>query len=401
MRRATSNRFKRPDSSGRQERATAFLVSAALLLGGCASTPDGRDLVAAPVAFKTIEGAPPAQDGRARFRSIFCSMLRAEGIVSGYDASCDRWLWRLPDEPRESRGTPGFALSPEELVIYLVTGAFSECVGDEARPYSVGAAQLRGAGARVETIVVSGRSGTGANARQIADVIGRAEVAEGQTLIFIGYSKGSLDVLRFLVDFPALAAGVDAVVSVAGPIFGTPLADTAAPAYGALLEDLPYEKCPPGDGEVIRSLTPAGTMQWLTANPLPAHVRYYSLAAFTTRDHVARALVPSWQLLRRTDARNDGQVLAVDAVIPGATLLGYANADHWGIAQRIESVHKVFAARPDPALFPLTQLFGSIVQFVASDVRSAHGAGLPAVPGRSERLAGPSQDPDEPWHQDD
>lgn len=376
MRRATSNRFKRSDSSGRQVRGTAFLLSAALLLGGCATTPDGHDLLAVPVAFKTIEGAPHTQDGRARFRSIFCSMLRADGIVPGDDASCDRWLWRLPDEPRASQGTPAFVLSPEELVIYLVTGAFSECVGEEARPYSVGAAQLRGAGARVETIVVGGRSGTATNARQIADVISRAGVADGQTLIFIGYSKGSLDVLRFLVDFPALAAGVDAVVSVAGPIFGTPLADTAAPAYGALLDDLPYEKCPPGDGEVIRSLTPAATMQWLAANPLPAHVRYYSLAAFTTRDHVARALVPSWQLLKRADARNDGQVVAADAVIPGGTLLGYANADHWGIAQRIESVHTVLAARPDPELFPLNQLFGAIVQFVASDLRSADGAAL-------------------------
>jgi hypothetical protein len=357
-----------------------YVVSAALLAGGCTATPDERVLLAAPVGVRTVEGAPPVRDGRARFRAVFCATLRAEGLVAGDDAACDRWLWRLPDEPRESPDAPGSVLSPEQLVIYLVTGAFSECVGDEARPYSAGAARLRGEGAHVETIVVSGRSGTAANARQIADVISRGEVADGQTLIFVGFSKGSLDILRFLVDFPAIAARVAAVVSVASPIFGSPLADKAAPAYGALLEDLPYERCPPGDGEVIRSLTPATTQQWLAANPLPAHVRYYSLAGFTTRDHVARALVPSWQFLKRIDARNDGQVVAADAVIPGATLLGYANADHWGIAQRIESVHTVLAARPDPRLYPLEQLFLAIVKLVAGDVHPADSAARRGLP---------------------
>jgi len=36
--------------------------------------------------------------------------------------------------------------------------------------------------------------------------------------------------------------------------------------------------------------------------------------------------------LRNTDPRNDGQVIFYDQVIPGASLFGYINLDHWAIA---------------------------------------------------------------------
>ena len=42
------------------------------------------------------------------------------------------------------------------------------------------------------------------------------------------------------------------------------------------------------------------------------------------------------ELLASTDTRNDGQVLIGDALIPGSTLLGYVNADHWDVAIAVE-----------------------------------------------------------------
>lgn len=350
--------------------ASALVLSATLLVVACATTPDDRVLRDAPVQFKTVEGAPAVRDGRARFRQVFCATMRSDGLASGDERSCDRWLWRFPDESDDRAGPGVLAPALGRPAIFLVTGAFSECVGEEARPFSAGAARLRAAGGYVETVVVSGRSGPGNNAHQIADAIERAQLGEDQAILLIGYSKGALDVLRFLVDFPVPANRVAAVVSVASPVFGTPVADRADAVYSALLAKLPYGKCPPGDGQVIRSLSPATATQWLAANPLPGRLRYYSLAAFTTRQHVARALVAPWKFLNGVDARNDGQVVAADAVIPGATLLGYANADHWGVAQRVESAHAVFAARPDPEPFPLEQLFLSIVQVVSDDLRN-------------------------------
>jgi pimeloyl-ACP methyl ester carboxylesterase len=357
-----------------------LLLAAALVLGGCAAAPPPAEVLAVPIQVQTIAGAPRVVDGRTAFRSAFCSMLRAEGVAPPGDSTCDRWLWRLKDEPPGDADQAILPADLQHLEVVLVTGAFSECVGVASRPYSAGAARLQAAGAKVRTIVVGGRSGTSHNARQIADALAASQIDDDRKVILIGYSKGGLDILRFLVDFPDLAVRVDAVVGVASPLFGTPLADLAEPAYAALVAKLPYEKCPPGDGEVMASLQPQAALGWLVANPLPAGVRFYSLAAFTTREHVARALVPFWKHLGGTDVRNDGQILATDAVIPGSTLLGFANADHWGVAQTIETEHPVLAARQDPALFPLEQLFVAMVAFIADDLAQDARSGPGTVP---------------------
>jgi pimeloyl-ACP methyl ester carboxylesterase len=361
-----------------------LLLAAVLVLGGCAAAPPAAEVLTAPMQVQSIAGAPRVVDGRAAFRSAFCSMLRAEGVAPPGDGTCDRWLWRLTDEPAGSTDRV-VTLNPEHLEVVLVTGAFSECVGETSRPYTAGAARLQAAGAKVRTLVVGGRSGTSHNARQIAETLAASPTDGERKMILVGYSKGGLDILRFLVDFPDLAARVDAVVGVASPMFGTPLADLAEPAYAALVAKMPYEKCPPGDGEVMASLTPESATQWLEANPLPADVGFYSLAAFTTRERVARALVPFWKHLGGTDVRNDGQVVATDAVIPGSTLLGFANADHWGVAQTIETEHPVLAARRDPALFPLEQLFVAMVAFIADDLaQNARGGPGTVAAGNRE-----------------
>lgn len=369
----------RPPAHRARSRANAavLVLGAAVLLGGCAATPDARTLSSKAVQFSTIEGAPPARDGRAEFRDVFCASLRADGIASQDDSSCERWLWRLPDEPVAIERGGDTADSDSDLpvraslAVFIVTGAFSECVEEEGRPFIAGTAKLRESGVRVETIVVSGRSGTGNNAQQIAEAIERAQLPGGQDILLIGHSKGALDSLRFVVDYPVLAERVKAVISVAGPIFGTPLAEAISTAYASLAARWPYEKCPPGDGQVIHSLEPGTARQWLIGNPLPANVRYYSLAGFTTRDHIARSLVPTWKYLNRTNVLNDGQVLAADALIPGATLLGFANADHWGVAESIENIHPFLSGRPDPEPFPIEQLFVSIVRFVSNDPGSS------------------------------
>jgi len=363
-----------------------FVPIAVLALGGCAVAPAVQEGLTGPVQYKTIAGAPDVRDGRSAFRLAFCSALRAEGVAPAEDLTCGRWLWRLTDEPAARAERAIAAADPGRLDVVLVTGAFSECVGVSSRPFSAGAARRRAAGAQVRTIVVSGRSGTGYNARQIAEALAASPIDDDRWVVLVGYSKGGLDILRFLVDFPEMAARVDAVVGVASPVFGTPLADLAAPAYASLAAKMPHQKCPPGDGEVIGSLTPAAAGQWLAANPLPSGVRFYSLVAFTTREHVGRALAPLWKHLGGTRVRNDGQVVATDAVIPGSTLLGYVNSDHWGIAQTIETEHPVLAARPDPSLFPLEQLFVTMVTVVASDLeQGVASAPETAAAGPGER----------------
>jgi hypothetical protein len=60
-------------------------------------------------------------------------------------------------------------------------------------------------------------------------------------------------------------------------------------------------------------------------------VRYFSVVAVPQPEQVSLGLRPSYRMLSEIDARNDGQLLFFDQVIPGATLLAYVNADHWAM----------------------------------------------------------------------
>jgi hypothetical protein len=61
-------------------------------------------------------------------------------------------------------------------------------------------------------------------------------------------------------------------------------------------------------------------------------VQYFSIVAFTNRENVQPGLLITYDLLRKIDPRNDGQVIFYDQIIPGSSLLGYVNLDHWAIA---------------------------------------------------------------------
>jgi hypothetical protein len=62
--------------------------------------------------------------------------------------------------------------------------------------------------------------------------------------------------------------------------------------------------------------------------------------------------------------RNDGQLLSVDQIIPGATLLGYANVDHWSIVLPLED-SLLSDTVEMPKRFPREILLQSILLYVA------------------------------------
>jgi hypothetical protein len=263
--------------------------------------------------------------------------------------------------------------------VLLVTGAFSECFGEHARPFHSAIAGLEGSGHRFETVVVGGRSSTEHNAAQIAAFLEDRSSEADRPLLMIGYSKGTTDILQFLVDYPAHAEAVDAVVSIAGAVYGSPLADLFDGPYHLLFSHLPMSRCSKGDSGVVHSLRTDLRRQWLEEHTLPAHVRYYSLAAFTTHDRLARSLVPGWELLLEHDERNDGQLLATGTLIPGSTVLGYLNADHWAVAMEIEQELEFWAHREFEPVFPHAALLDAILGQVSADL--ATSGTMAAEPG--------------------
>lgn len=288
-----------------------------------------------------------------------------------YDAaSCDDLLWTLKDEPASSAHPSSLPELASDLRIFVISGAFGDCRDLDTIPFGDGIQHLSSRGVGIQAVMVSGRSGTEHNSRQIAEAIRVAGLEPGDRIVLIGYSKGAVDILQFLADFPQLGQQVVSVVSVAGAIFGSPLADQADWSYRTLLAGAFSEKCDPGDGLVIRSLLPETRRQWLEEHPLPGHIAYFSLAAFTTAEHLSRALKLTWRMLAGDDPRNDGQVRIEDAVIPGSTLLGYVNADHWDIAIAIERQVPHLASRASPRKFPQSTLLEAMLLYVSESLDS-------------------------------
>jgi hypothetical protein len=107
-------------------------------------------------------------------------------------------------------------------------------------------------------------------------------------------------VLEAVVAYPEIRSRVAAVVSVAGSVGGSPLANDAAQYQADLLRYFPGATCGPGDGGAVASLRPATREAWLARNLLPPECAYgLTLALQAAGQRLFRHLCccstgPSW-----------------------------------------------------------------------------------------------------------
>ncbi len=190
----------------------------------------------------------------------------------------------------------------------------------------------------------------------------------------MGYSKGTPDILEAVVNYPEIRPRISAVVSVAGAVNGSLLAEGAKESDADMARHFPGATCKAGDDDAVRSLRPDVRRKWLAEHPLPSDVRYYSLVTLPDRERISRVLSPSYKKLSKVDARNDSQVIYSDEFIPGSTLLGFINADHWAIALPIDRSHpfvgSVFVNRND---YPREALLEAVLRYIEEDL----GPGAP------------------------
>ena len=124
-----------------------------------------------------------------------------------------------------------------------------------------------------------------------------------------------------------------------------------------------------GDGGGVASLRPATRQAWLSQNPLPREMRYYSLVTFPQPGRISSILVSSYDKLARIDARNDSQMIFYDQVIPGSALVGYLNADHWALAVPINRTHDTIASLfVTQNAYPREALLEALLRFVEEDL---------------------------------
>lgn len=362
--------------------AIVFLLIV-IILGCCPRQMIKYDEHNPPGIFLPI-AAQNTIDGRVMFREILCSATKDRKGDYIDERPCAEVLHNL-DEPKSTAPKPFIPSANSKMIkVVLITGIFGECIADYLLPFSDGQYiegnrpeisgydYLKKLGYEVEVIVTRGRASSEANGKLIREKLQKISNATSRNIIIVSYSKGTTDVLHALTLFTGnIPQNIRAVVSVAGVVAGTPIADEFAELYESLLKKVPWSACPPTDGGAVRSLSRNEQFKWLSQHQrqLPKSVKYYSLAAFVPSERINDALKPFNELLSMVDPRNDGQVLIQDAIIPGSTILGYVNADHWAIAYGFRrSDYPPWRLAVNHNSFPREVLIESILLYVARDI---------------------------------
>ena len=351
----------------------SLVVAGCVALGACAATPlipystDTPPLVLAPASLVGV------QDQRGRFREIYCAVLEEHGHALPDYRPCQDALTRVGTEPAGTGKPVDLGPSKRGLVAAVVPGIGYECFEPWLNPPGTVGQHVRQFGYDAVLLKVDALSSSENNAHQIRDaIIAMPSDGGAPRLVLVGYSKGISDILDAVVAYPEIRSRVAAVVSVAGAVGGSPLANDAEQYQADLLRYFPGATCNLGDGGGVASLRPATRQQWLARNPLPPGLRYYSLVTFPRPELISAILTSSYRKLARIDARNDSQMIFYNQVVPGSVLMGYLNADHWAVAVPINRAHAMVASMfVTQNAYPREALLEALLRFVEEDLAAA------------------------------
>jgi dienelactone hydrolase len=356
-------------ATARPARLAAPALLAAALVVGCAGKPLVPWSADTPPLALVPASAAGVIDKRARFREIYCAVLEAHGRGLPDYRSCDEALTRVGTEPAGSARAVDLGASRRKLVAAIVPGIGYDCFAKWLAPAGTTAAHVRRFGYDFVALKVDALSGTAKNARQIRDAVLAMDAADAPRVVLIGYSKGAPDVLDAIVRYPEIRPRVAAVVSAAGAIGGSPLANDAEQYQAELLQHFPGAECDAGDGGAVESLRPATRRAWLAQNPLPKDVASYSLVTFPQRERISSILTGSYDKLAHIDPRNDSQMIFYDQIIPGSSLVGFVNADHWAlvvpIARQHDTIGSIFVTQN---AYPREAMTEALLRFVEEDL---------------------------------
>lgn len=332
---------------------------AGTLLIACTTTPPGQTAASRAADESAMLARLHVRDLRAEYGAALCARLPA-------GSDCAKVLRDLPGTPRGAATTRSATDAPAALArrfrLAFVPGLLAGCGGPATMPFADTLPALRDLGFDARMLAIEGRGATELNGELIARQLQDAG-ADPRPWIVFGYSKGLPDVLEALVRHPTLGRDIAAVVSYAGAVGGSRLAEDAGPLPATLLEHVPLPGCRAGDGSAVASLRRGQRQAWWQAHQAELHVPFYALVAAAEPDRVSVPLRSAYATLSGIDPLNDGQLLATDALVPGGALLGYVNADHWAIAMALSRLPVVGGLFTDD--LPRTDLIVAAIQVIA------------------------------------
>lgn len=299
-------------------------------------------------------------DRQAEFSQHFCRNYRR--FAEPGARACEHWFFGVAPAIE----TQAVAQRPLDKIrtIVVIPGIFGECVSKWVAPFSHDRQHLEELGYRVLVIPVSGRGSSELNAEIIHRFFSASSI---ERAIVIGYSKGTTDFMQAAIQPEAMqwSPRIAAFVSFAGVVNGTPLASRGENLYEHFA-DVQVKWCGPSDGGGVESLTYRSAMKTaMTFGRLHKTYPSFSVVAAGDKHAINPVLGATYKLLTRLDQRNDGQVLAEDAIVPGSTFLGMFKADHWSIVLPFEDSEapamRIFGINNH---FPRRALITSVIEFV-------------------------------------
>jgi len=347
------------------------VLTAVIVAQGCVALPANGPEDIVETVFNP-RGSLHAVDSRALFRDFFCSINDTQGTTLPDHRSCDDAIRTLPPEQPSLAAPPLVHPSARPMTILVVPGFGHECFRNFIGGNGELTAFIQSLGHMVRVVDVAGLATSDVNAAIIRDsVMEDPEIRDAGRLVMLGYSKGTIDILTALADYPEVATRARAVVSLSGAVAGSPLSLRAKDWTLGLLAALPGTDCEVPEDTALTSLNPSVRREWLQEHALPMSVAYFSIISYPDADHLSAILRPSFRTLAKYDSRNDGQMIAVDQVIPGSEVLAFLNADHWAVALPIARLHPMLGAtginRND---FPIEVLLEAIFDYVDYRVMS-------------------------------
>ncbi len=319
---------------------------------------DGRILV----MLLASDQAPVAAN--QAFADRFCSVLKQSNPDGGQWGACEQYI----DGPGRTDLTLS-AISKNYRVL-IVPGILSSC-SMAPTAYQEGQEHLKKTyGLTIELLPVPNDS-TEENAKIIAEYLRQQMQNDSRKYIVLGYSKGAPDVMSALATEQGVVPAVAALVTVAGAVGGSPVADMMpAQSIEKWLKQLPMGGCKGNLAQGFASLKRETRRAFLQQYPNPL-VPTFSIIAKSDESNTSKMMLQTWQMLTGFRADQDGQLLGNDAIAPGATFLGAARGDHFAVALPFEGkADAIMKMMVDHGHYPRSALIESLVRYVTEDLES-------------------------------
>ena len=342
------------------------LLVAAMLLGACAQKPLLIATEIEPPLMLVPALTHAGQDQRDRFRAIFCAILERRRDTLPDVRPCDEALRGVVASADVATHPVELGPARRPLTLVFVPGLGWDCFARWLQAGEYVRQHLRGLGHDFIVVDIDGLADSRINANIIRDaVLGLPRRSTEPEVVLLGYSKGAVDALQAVVDYPEMRARLAAVVSLAGAIGGSPLANDATQDEVNLMRLFPGSTCRPEGLGALHSLKPAVRQRWLADHPLPGDVPLYSLIALPEVTRISSLLHGSHAKLSQVDPRNDGQLIFYNQFIPGSTLLGYLNADHLAAGVPVSRHHAVVGRLlTEHNAYPREALFEALLRLI-------------------------------------